>query len=139
MTVAVEYKPELVEDEASKTEEWKTNYHPQASSDVQLLEIENTGETEKWSLTINATAENIDRSFRIYFYDPRAVDAGDKKNMLTGEIGFNTGDKDLRNAVNNYFEGIWGWSGDVEVTSILTSYDINGNEVSSVEGNNDET
>ena len=59
--------------------------------------------------------------------------------MLTGEIGFNTGDKDLRNAVNNYFEGIWGWSGDVAVTSIIKSYDFSGNEVSSVEGDNDET
>ena len=63
MTVAVEYKPELVEDETSMTDEWKTNHHPQASSDVHLLEIENTGELEVWSLTIDVDTDNIERSF----------------------------------------------------------------------------
>lgn len=137
MTVAVEFKPENEADEATKTAEWASQGHPQASREVQLLEILNDGDMESWQLVVNIDSENIERTFRIYFFDPRAVESDQKKDFDSGEIVFGIGNRDLQKKINGYFEGAFGSSADTAVTSTITYYDAEGTVISGqdAEGN----
>ena len=102
--------------------------------------MENTGDQEEWTLNITVNADNIGRWFKIYFLDPRLHDNPEnKKDMLTGEIPMNCGNNQLRGFINNYFEGIFGNAGDVDVYSTITYIDSEGIESMPVDGDNSDT
>ena len=101
--------------------------------------MENTGDLEEWTLDITVNADNINRWFKIFFLDPAVYDnPEDKKDMLTGDIPFNCGDNELRGLINPYFDGVFGRSSDVDVSSTITYIDSEGNEFSE-EGDNSDT
>ena len=139
MTVAVEFKPENEADQATMTAEWASQSHPQASREVQLLEILNAGDMESWQLVVNVDLDNQERTFQIFFFDPRAVESDEKEDFLSGDISFKTGNSGLRDKINDYFEAAFGGTADTAVFSEITYYDALGNEVETVEGSNSNT
>ena len=93
---------------------------------------------ESWQLIVNIDLENIMRTFKIYFFDPRAVESDQKKDFLSEEIVFGIGNSGLQNKINDYFEGAFGSSADTAVTSVITYYNAEGTVItcSDLECNN---
>ena len=100
----------------------------------------NTGDLEEWYLDVTVTADNIGRWFKIFFIDPVVYDnPDDKKDMLTAEIPFDTGNDQLRNIINGFFESRFGRNGDVDVYSTIKYFDSEGHEVASEDGDSSDT
>jgi hypothetical protein len=72
-TVAVEYEiPEI------QAENFEDHHH--LSKEIQLLELDHTGNLEMWQLIIEQDADGDDGEFEILFFDPRpGVDPADAK------------------------------------------------------------
>jgi hypothetical protein len=77
-------------------EKWRLQSHPQASREVQILGLKNSGDLEQWKIETYVKVGDADSKFVIKFVDPQVTN----KNLITGEILLKTKDSDLAKKIN---------------------------------------